>query len=40
MGDPERVMEGYFTRKGDNYALDKRFGIDGTGLRTPFRGEP
>lgn len=39
LGEAEIVMDGYFTHKGDNHALDSRFGIDGTGLRVPFRGE-
>ncbi len=38
MGEPETVRDGYFTVKGDNKALDKKFGIDGTGRRTRFTG--
>lgn len=33
MGIPETVKIGYFTTPGDNKALDKKFGIDGTGRR-------
>ena len=32
-GEPETVRDGYFTRPGDNLALDKKFGIDGTGRK-------
>ena len=39
MGEPETVRDGYFSRPKDNYALDKKFGIDGTGRRTRFTGE-
>ncbi|MBQ4430584.1 MAG: polysaccharide deacetylase family protein, partial [Synergistaceae bacterium] len=39
MGEAETVRDGYFSRPGDNYALDKRFGIDGTGRRKPFTGK-
>ena len=38
MGDAETVRDGYFSRPGDNYALDKKFGADGTGRRTRFTG--
>ncbi|MBQ9407028.1 MAG: polysaccharide deacetylase family protein [Desulfovibrio sp.] len=38
-GRPQLHMDGYFSRPGDNLAWDKRFGPDGTGLRTPFSGE-
>ena len=40
MGEPETVRDGYFSRPKDNYALDKKFGIDGTGRRKPFTGKP
>ena len=40
MGEPETVRDGYFSRPKDNYALDKKFGIDGTGRRRPFTGKP
>ena len=40
MGEAETVRDGYFSRLGDNYALDKKFGIDGTGRRTRFTGKP
>lgn len=33
MGTPETVRDGYFTKPGDNYALDKKFGVDGTGRK-------
>ena len=36
MGAPETVRDGYFSRPGDNRALDKKFGVDGTGRRAPF----
>ena len=39
MGEPETVRDGYFSRPKDNYALDKKFGIDGTGRRKPFTGK-
>lgn len=39
MGRPQMAMDGYFTCPGDNRALDRRFGVDGTGLRTPFTGD-
>lgn len=39
MGKPQRTMDGYFTSPGDNKALDARFGVDGTGRRTPFTGD-
>ena len=39
MGTPETVRDGYFTNPKDNYALDKKFGIDGTGRRTRFTGK-
>ena len=32
-GEPETVRNGYFTKPGDNLALDKKFGFDGTGRR-------
>ena len=32
-------MNGYFTRPGDNKALDSQFGVDGTGRHTPFTGD-
>ncbi len=32
-GIPETTRNGYFTNPGDNLALDKKFGIDGTGRR-------
>ncbi|MCR5346492.1 MAG: polysaccharide deacetylase family protein [Fretibacterium sp.] len=38
MGQPRTVRDGYFTSPGDNRALDKKFGADGTGRRTPFTG--
>ncbi|MBQ3395938.1 MAG: hypothetical protein IJG55_06380, partial [Synergistaceae bacterium] len=40
MGEPETVRDGYFTSPKDNYMLDKKFGIDGTGRRTRFTGKP
>ena len=40
MGTPETVRDGYFTTPKDNYALDKKFGIDGTGRKTRFTGKP
>lgn len=40
MGEPETVRNGYFSRLGDNYSLDKKFGVDGTGRRTRFTGKP
>ena len=40
MGEVETVKDGYFSRPGDNYMLDKKFGIDGTGRRTRFTGKP
>lgn len=39
MGEPETVRDGYFSRPKDNYALDKKFGIDGTGRRSRFTGK-
>lgn len=33
MGKPQYTMDGYFTSPGDNLSLDKKFGIDGTGLK-------
>ena len=39
MGEPETVRDGYFSRPKDNYALDKKFGVDGTGRRTRFTGK-
>ena len=33
MGEPETVRDGYFSRPGDNKALDTKFGIGGTGRR-------
>ena len=39
MGEAETVRNGYFSRPGDNYALDKKFGIDGTGRKTRFTGK-
>lgn len=33
IGEPETVRSGYFTKPGDNLALDKKFGVDGTGRR-------
>ena len=40
MGEPETVRDGYFSRPKDNYALDKKFGVDGTGRRKTFTGKP
>ena len=39
MGEPEVTRDGYFTKPGDNRALDKKFGIDGTGRKARFTGE-
>ncbi|MBQ7154199.1 MAG: polysaccharide deacetylase family protein [Synergistaceae bacterium] len=39
MGEPETVRDGYFSKPKDNYALDKKFGVDGTGRRKPFTGK-
>ena len=39
MGEAETVRDGYFSKPKDNYALDKKFGIDGTGRRTRFTGK-
>ncbi|MBQ6773983.1 MAG: polysaccharide deacetylase family protein [Synergistaceae bacterium] len=39
MGEPEITRDGYFTKPGDNKALDKKFGIDGTGRKTRFTGK-
>ena len=39
MGTPETVRDGYFTSPGDNKALDKKFGVDGTGRRKAFTGK-
>ena len=33
IGEPETVRNGYFSKPGDNLALDKKFGIDGTGRK-------
>ena len=33
IGEPETVRNGYFTKPGDNLALDKKFGFDGTGRK-------
>ena len=38
MGKPRTVREGYFTHPGDNLALDKKFGVDGTGRGRAYRG--
>ena len=38
MGQPQTVRDGYFTYPGDNRALDRKFGVDGTGRRTIFTG--
>ena len=38
MGTPQTVCDGYFTYPGDNRALDRKFGVDGTGRKTPFTG--
>ncbi|MCR5562094.1 MAG: polysaccharide deacetylase family protein [Desulfovibrio sp.] len=39
MGTAHPCMDGaYFTRPGDNLSLDRKFGIDGTGLKVPFTG--
>ena len=40
IGEPETVRDGYFSRPKDNYALDRKFGVDGTGRHTPFTGKP
>ena len=40
MGEPETVRDGYFSRPGDNYALDKKFGTDSTGRKSRFTGKP
>ena len=34
LGEPETVRDGYFTKPGDNLALDKKFGVDGTGRKS------
>lgn len=39
MGEPETTRDGYFTVKGDNKALDEKFGADGTGRKTKFTGK-
>ncbi|MBR1656873.1 MAG: polysaccharide deacetylase family protein [Synergistaceae bacterium] len=39
MGEAETVREGYFSRPKDNYILDKKFGIDGTGRKSRFTGK-
>ena len=39
MGEAESVRDGYFSRPKDNYALDKKFGVDGTGRRVRFTGK-
>ena len=39
MGEAETVRDGYFSRPKDNYPLDKKFGVDGTGRRTRFTGK-
>ena len=33
IGEPETVRNGYFSKPGDNLALDKKFGVDGTGRK-------
>ena len=33
MGEPETIRDGYFSRPKDNYELDKKFGVDGTGIK-------
>ena len=33
LGIPETTRNGYFSKPGDNIALDKKFGIDGTGRK-------
>ena len=39
MGAAHPRMDGaYFTRPGDNLSLDRKFGVDGTGLKVPFTG--
>ena len=35
MGEAVTTRNGYFTKPGDNIALDKKFGPDGTGRKTP-----
>ena len=40
MGEIETVRDGYFSRPGDNHALDKKFGTDGTGRKARFTGKP
>ena len=40
MGEPETVRDGYFSHPKDNYPLDKKFGVDGTGRRVRFTGKP
>lgn len=40
MGEAETVRDGYFSRPGDNHALDKKFGTDGTGRKARFTGKP
>ena len=39
MGEPETVRDGYFSRPGDNKALDSKFGADGTGRKKKFTGK-
>ena len=39
MGEAETVRDGYFSRPGDNKALDSKFGADGTGRRKRFTGK-
>ncbi len=39
MGEAETVRDGYFTTPKDNYVLDKKYGIDGTGRRNRFTGK-
>ena len=39
MGEPETVRDGYFSRPKDNYSLDKKFGVDGTGRKRIFTGK-
>lgn len=39
MGEAETVRDGYFSRPKDNYGLDKKFGVDGTGRKVRFSGK-
>ena len=39
LGTEVRVDDGYFSRPNDNARYDKDFGIDGTGLASPFTGQ-